>query len=157
MGENIFRNKKFESKLAKMAKRAKFEFKKELFNEMRDDLKCKTCDSMPRPDTKLWFCQNGHAICNNCYGGSKRCCAGGVSPSEVVQKLLKDLPIQCAWNGNGCNDVLTKDTLLQHEKNCVYRKINCPRIHCKDNVCFFNLMNHFDKKHVKHVLTTLLP
>ena len=125
-----------------MAKRAKLDYQ-----AIRDDLKCFKCSMMPRPESTLRFCPNRHTICGKCYGESLRCCDSEAVPCYLVDKILLDLPFECAATKFGCKKTFMKEDLLRHEKICGFRKITCPFVTCKAGVSFLNFMNHINQEH----------
>ena len=122
----------------------KTEFKKELFLKIKDRLRCFKCASLPRPESKFELCSNGHTVCSKCS-----CCSKTI-PNNVVNELLVDLdlPYQCAFGKYGCEELLKKDDLSEHEECCVFRRINCPDVDCKaKDVGFLELSDHVQEKH----------
>ena len=57
------------------------------------------------------------------------------------------LPYFCKNNKFGCEEILFKIELFDHEKKCQYQVVNCAEINCKDEVCILRYLDHFKEKH----------
>ena len=52
------------------------------------------------------------------------------SENAVLKTLMAQLPIYCKYKSNGCQEILMKEDMTNHEQGCVYRPIFCPEINC---------------------------
>ena len=66
---------------------------------------------------------------------------------ELFGELWCELPDFCTFETYGCQEVLMRDAMKKHERECLYRNINCPDIDCDAIVHFMNLQEHFDREH----------
>jgi hypothetical protein len=59
------------------------------------------------------------------------------------------LPLSCKFRKNGCNAVLTLESLLYHEVDCQFRQIFCPVCPVKEvpNIVFKKLEEHLTECH----------
>ena len=80
------------------------------------------------------YCKNGHEILCNL--------------GNLVKNLMSNLPQPCTNHKNGCEEILMKENLSQHELICDYQKINCAVVNCKnEDICYLTYLDHFDKAH----------
>ena len=115
-----------EKVVAKIRQEAERDLKKELFHQaIRKDYKCinPTCpgDRLPRPGDK------NLKKCSYCL-------------SEFFKNIQQFLPFQCQNTKYGCQEILEKEELFDHEKYCDYQKVHCPKIDCKTEIIFLNLL-----------------
>ena len=83
-----------------------------------------------------------------------RCSADGLlhNPDLTVSLSIETdnfLPYFCKNNKFGCEEILFKIELFDHEKKCQYQVVNCAEINCKDEVCILRYLDHFKEKHQK--------
>lgn len=117
--------------------------------------KCPVClDRVRSPAT---MCNNGHAICRQCKQLQQVCptCRGPFSRINPVflNTLMELLPAQCCNSCRGCDQVLSRDSLTNHELECHYRLEKCRVRGCSWNEEVTQLLDHVSKHHPKSLLT----
>ena len=101
-----------------------------------------------------------HPICQECKAKAEKCSCGKLISEEyckMTEKWLnvKDLKFNCANAKRGCKEVLGDNALEEHELECIYRLVLCPLnamanvTKCKAKVTFQNVIQHFEKQHIK--------
>ena len=108
-------------------------------------LECGVCYNIPS-STYMTLCQNGHVFCTKCRQRLAQC---GICQSDfenrpmsnVLQKILTSLQVDCKFKDFGCNEKMNLEGRDSHEKNCKFRNV------CKfaANGCssqFHNLIEH---------------
>ena len=73
------------------------------------------------------------------------------SDIPVLAKLMAQLPIYCKYEKNGCQGILMKEDMIDHEEVCVYRPINCADLKCTQKFIGMDsshgLMEHLTEVH----------
>lgn len=65
-----------------------------------------------------------------------------------MSEILRDtLPIPCKNARNGCEVVLFKEALEQHEEGCIFRNIYCAVYTCNEKPVFKDYIDHFKSEH----------
>jgi hypothetical protein len=111
--------------------------KKELVNELQDVFVCQNCESTPK-EGPIYTCDSGsHSTCNDCFEKLKiskcKCKADIKIRNEGLEKVRATLPLSCKFRKNGCNAVLSLESMLYHEVDCQWRQIFCPILSCSNN------------------------
>ena len=132
-------------------KRIKLEAKKELVRSIKglQSYVEKSCGTVS-------VCQN--PIYENSYKFRKICgkrCEQKFkvqgSDIPVLAKLMAQLPIYCKYEKNGCQEILMKEDMIDHEEVCVYRPINCADLKCTQKFIgvdsYHGLMEHLTEVH----------
>jgi hypothetical protein len=141
--------------VTKSASQIEMDLKKKLHNDFHEFLVCQNCTIIPK-EGPIYTCDSGkHATCNECFQISKVCkCKLQIkNRSDVLEKVRTTLPLACKFRKNGCNAVLSLESLLYHEVDCQWRTIFCPILDCNSNKrndtkIIFNLLeNHFTEHH----------
>ena len=135
--------------------------------EIRNDLICQICEGRPRPGESHWYrCLNLHLICEDCEADWAKCgCDEPISKNycKIIEKMLniKDLKFNCVSTKNGCQEVLTESALEEHESECIYRSIECPKVdvdlgitgktpkiirRCYEEFAFKDAFNHYKEE-----------
>eukprot|EP00093_Oithona_nana_P010013 10013.XXX_348729_349526_1 [CDS] Oithona nana genome sequencing. len=68
-----------------------------------------------------------------------------------LQTLKTHLPVFCSNKDRGCQEILMKEEMISHEKECVYRPINCPDLKCTAKVTYHGLLDHFTEVHKDYI------
>ena len=133
-------------KVQKMASEQKIDF---------EDLKCLDCRKLPNPGDKIYVCSNipGHSIrkfkykCEPCVLKNASCCSIKYQLDISFTKLFatKSNHSQCNFSGNGCQEEFLAQKA--HEKACIYQKVECPTMNCKEVVIFKDVDDHLDQDH----------
>jgi len=98
---------------------------------------CLDCMATYKQPDPAPVCGGGYHMCSNfdCLHRNQ-CCLPKKSKRFLeceLSKALRDmLPIPCFSASNGCGVVLFIEALEEHEKLCIFRKINCADYHCMD-------------------------
>jgi len=154
--------------------RIKFEVKKELMLSIRRDLKneiqvetnlpkCRQCRTECPSENFLKFFriyQCGTIICLDCLainngvnypykinGHNFRFNTNNIA-EIVLDKICAELPTFCKNEKFGCKAILMAENMLEHENECLFRKINCPYLVCTETVTFLGLLNHLERSHI---------
>ena len=53
----------------------------------------------------------------------------------------------CSNSKNGCQEEFL--ALKAHEKSCIYQKVPCPSVSCKEVITFKDVDNHMEQNHKK--------
>ena len=73
------------------------------------------------------------------------------SDIPMVAKLMAQLPVYCKYGENGCEEILMKEDMTDHEEVCVYRPINCADLKCTQKFIGMDsshgLMEHLTEVH----------
>ena len=127
--------------------------------EIRNDLNCQICQDHARHNNKKWYrCLNLHPICQRCKARKKCSCGQPISLEycKQTEKLLslKGLNFKCVNASRGCQEILARNALEEHKSVCKYRLVPCPWIamageKCRAEVTFQNVIQHFEKQHIK--------
>jgi E3 ubiquitin-protein ligase SIAH1 len=146
------------SNVTKSASQIEMDLKKKLHNEFHEFLVCQNCTVIPK-EGPIYTCDSGkHATCNECFQISKVCkCKLQIkNRSDVLEKVRTTLPLACKFRKNGCNAVLSLESLLYHEVDCQWRPIFCPILDCKSNdtKIIFNLLDTHLTEHHTDLLVT---
>ena len=129
---------------------ANFEAKSVMLKNMILELQCYLCKSVPSPfenGMNRYPCNDQHhLLCENCKEKCK--CGSNVinNPSKLIIKLYEDFPWYCGHFPNGCREIMLKEQLKSHEKNCIYKSVYCPLTSCGLKVPFNLLTEHIDTK-----------
>jgi len=117
--------------------------------DLRDELECPVCFKIPS-STPIYQCDQGHIHCKNCHPRLRTCpiCRIPLSISTralLAEKLLARLPMKCSYNG--CEEVMMKDLLAKHEKDCPFRNVRCPVYTCHLEFPVNDIIGHVDAAH----------
>jgi E3 ubiquitin-protein ligase SIAH1 len=147
-----------ESKTIKSQTQIETEMKKQLHNDLYDYLVCQKCQIVPKIGEIYVCAKNDHATCAACFMSTKVCkiCKTAITTqSKVLEQLRTRLPISCKNRKNGCQTVLTLDSLVYHEIDCEWRPIFCPDLSCKAETVIFNTLDqHLTDNHIYHNVPT---
>jgi E3 ubiquitin-protein ligase SIAH1 len=131
------------------------DLKKELHNDLYEFLVCQNCEAVPK-EGPIYTCDSGsHETCHNCIFKSKICkCNADIKVrNKGLEKVRNTLPLSCKFRKNGCNTILTLESLLYHEVDCQWRPILCPSLGCDSNysspakIIFNSFANHLTEHH----------
>lgn len=112
--------------------------------ELAKALECPCCYETPRPDTSVvGICKNGHTTCQPC--GSTIVDRSGPCPvcrhnsfnvikghklaTSIIQILATFIVFKCKHDH--CTTRLIGNMIVQHEKECSHKPIQCPRANCQ--------------------------
>lgn len=114
-----------------------------LVDDLKKLLECPCCLELPFPeDLSIGLCNNGHYVCLTCSSRillrTDRCplcrqpgfqiIRGFSFVVKTIQLLTNQLVYVCR-HGN-CNEQRSGNELLQHEKICRLKPVECPRLDC---------------------------
>ena len=68
-----------------------------------------------------------------------------------LQTLRTHLPEFCSNKDKGCQEILMKEEMINHDQECVYRPINCPDLKCTEKVTYHGLLDHFTEVHKDYI------
>merc|ERR1712062_780151 len=63
-----------------------------------------------------------------------------------LQTLMAQLPVYCKYKSYGCQEILMKEDMINHEQVCVYRPIYCAICNCA-GYTYHGLMEHVTQVH----------
>ncbi|KAG8271486.1 hypothetical protein J6590_061040 [Homalodisca vitripennis] len=122
---------------------------------IEETAKCPVCLDRVRSPTTL--CNNGHAICRQCKQLQKVCptCRAPFSRINPVflNTLMELLPSQCRNSSRGCDKVLSRESLADHELQCQYRLERCRVRGCSWHEEVTQLLTHVEGKHPESLLS----
>ena len=133
------------------AEKAVNDAKCEMLKNMISELQCYSCKSVPSPfenGMNRYVCdKRAHSLCENC---KIKCSCGSTvtqeEPSNLTKKLLEDLPWYCPHFVYGCQEIMSKDKLENHQSDCAYRPVFCPFYRCNEKLPFLKLNSHIEEK-----------
>lgn len=122
-------------------------------------LECFCCLELPKPGTTtVGICSNGHMTCQDCglrilknkdFGACPMCRENTfrVRPGHklavsIIQILTNNLLYNCEHPN--CNQQITGDHLVIHQKRCPFKPILCPKTECFEKE---PLANYFSGQH----------
>lgn len=140
--------------------------------KLKSLLICKQCNRLPRPGVDLYRCSSPQkcVLCIDCirHYNNQRKNPGCLScPFNVAYgyygehgsgySAIKDVIITsfasvynhhfCKFTLNGCKEELHVKDLKRHEDACIYQKVPCPLLHCKEDVIFNDVQLHIQMNH----------
>jgi len=134
-------------------------------------LACAVCGTTPS-STPLYGCELSHIVCTTCrsVGGSllscPRCGSQDINHHlTIAEELLeaeqkKNCLVFCPFKVEGCNTVTRKLTMNDHEEQCLFRPIKCPKAmfstSCSHVGPFCTIQQHGRDKHSLHHGVTVL-
>ena len=138
------------------------ELSQTLSQEIKDHMECPICLEIPK-STKIYQCENGHTVCEQCYSKStvKICplCRESMfktrslitellkKETEITKKIIKQY--LCKNSRHGCTKKLPTQIEIEHHESeeCVYRRIHCVELNCQIKVSFIHLFDHIHENH----------
>ena len=98
-------------------------------DKMRQELQCPICLKLPE-STPIYQCKSGHLICKDCAPKLNHCgvCRVRLQPSIrslIAEKMFTEFEVKCKFQKNGCDTESMMQTIFAHEKECLYRTIEC--------------------------------
>jgi len=118
---------------------AKLDLKRKLAditNPTLQALHCPICNELPR-QAPIFNCTRGHLICADCKPKVDTCplcrCPNITQRNQFAERLLATaldgLVLDCKNKDDGCTARDLAHKLVDHEKICVYRHVQCPARH----------------------------
>ena len=133
---------------------------------LKKKLKCYNCNVFPKLGSKIYICRTCQVYkCENCfidydkhiasyYTGCNNKIDFDPIITEVWSVLAKSNYKQsvesvnsfiCSHSENGCQEEFLAQKA--HEKACIYQKVSCPSMDCKESVIFKDMDVHLDQAH----------
>jgi len=122
-------------------------------DKFKSILECPVCFEVPRSKPIFHCVSNGHLICGNCHPKLAKCpkCRGplGNCRSLISENMLELVQLShvCKFSKEGCEVELTGDLLVNHEKKCHYRLVNCPDVNCGAKISLSKVLDHMSNDH----------
>jgi len=69
------------------------------------------------------------------------------SENVTWRTLMAQLPVYCKYKSNGCQEILMKEDMINHEQGCIYRPIFCADLNCTQKSTYHGLMEHATQAH----------
>ena len=117
---------------------------------LKNLLECPVCLTVPRK-APIFQCTRGHIVCGECKPNVTTCPQCQIPMdnirSLVSEKVLEQLPTSCKYVDHGCQVEMMRDVLVEHEKNCQNRIVNCVQLSCQQKVPLSSLLNHIGTNH----------
>ena len=134
---------------------------KELFEKIRTHWQCYACKVPPGPKERKdrYLClENYHLLCVDCKDSCP--CGSNVNMSgkscEFFAKMIDEFPwFHCCFYENGCRELLEEADYEDHRLSCIFQKVKCPRLRCKEKIMLKDLRDHFSAD-AKHSLKPIL-
>ena len=131
----------------------------------RNKFICKKCDRFPRPGVKLMRCAScKQLLCQNCCGEKCPLCQF-VSKNKKVSTFIEESELSdilagfkthpCVNVKNGClEEILANlDKLKDHDHNCIFQLVPCPKMDCTKTFIFKDLNQHLKEAHSSDVIS----
>ena len=131
----------------------------------RNKFICKKCDRFPRPGVKLMRCAScKQLLCQNCCGENCPLCQF-VSKNKKVSTFIEESELSdilagfkthpCVNVKNGClEEILANlDKLKDHDDNCIFQMVPCPKMDCTKTFIFKDLNQHLKEAHSNDVIS----
>ena len=128
---------------------------------LRTFLECPICFLVPR--TEIFSCINSHKICKSCYGklpgedGTKQCPHGGCDFDKPPRRardfeaMIDKSDCKLICSKPGCIQEMKKSEIKDHEAECVFRLVPCPKLSCKKMILFKNIVSHIKRNHKNRI------
>jgi len=128
--------------------RIKFEAKKELLRSIKGLQSSieKSCDNVLCCTNQYRDEYGDVASCYNRFKCKEKITVHNID-IPAVAKLMAQLPIFCKFEENGCQEILMKEDMIEHEQCCVYRPINCAHLKCTQKPTYSGFMDHLAEFH----------
>ena len=102
--------------------------------KLADTMCCPVCMDVPRPQTIIITCRNGHALDQDCRQHPGDPCVTCRDPimtrnqfaERLIQVALADYIVNCKFTTSGCGHSNVLGTIALHEEVCPYRDLRCP-------------------------------
>lgn len=95
-------------------------------------------------------CEEGHTICEKCFGKIERCPSCRSRKLSVrnraLEALVSELNVRCAYQVAGCKFKGESSEMRVHKQTCAYRPIKCP-FGCGHQCVKEQLVEHLIKHH----------
>jgi hypothetical protein len=118
---------------------------------LKNLLECPVCLTVPRK-APIFQCTRGHIVCGECKPNVMTCPQCQIPldniRSLVSEKVLEQLPTSCKYADHGCLVERMRDVLVEHEKHCQNRTVNCVGLACQQKVPLSSLLSHLGTDHV---------
>lgn len=119
--------------------------------ELKEDLECPVCKTIPRT-IPIYQCVQGHSHCKACHPKLQHCpvCRSAIGNIRALmtEKVIAKLPRTCKNYKIGCRQSeLIPRKMLEHEKVCQYRPIECVKPNCTSKFPMFMTLAHLARKH----------
>ena len=133
-------------------------------------MECCICKVLPRSKPIHLCTKNGCSpVCNSCFVKTNKLCPScrdpGMQPNayagRLADKLLSVTIVTCIYSIAGCTVELIGKDIIEHERQCEFRDINCIGIHrgylvsvasCKQHVPIKHLMAHVKANKCAHFM-----
>jgi hypothetical protein len=116
-----------------------------MLENLASSLECPVCLEVPQTGP-ISQCDNGHLLCNPCRMKLKDCpvCKKRlrINRNLTAEKILEHLPIKCQFSIHGCTKNVRNEDRSEHEKECQFRQVFCPKNLCKQKISISKLMDH---------------
>ena len=113
--------------------------------------KCKAVPGITQEQQNRYTCVNeSHQLCEKCKSVCQCGSVVGKRPNPTTKKLLKDLPVYCPHYKNGCRQIFVQtqaESLDDHQQGCLFNKVFCPDLSCKEKVLFKDVIEHLKQVH----------
>jgi hypothetical protein len=118
---------------------------------LKNLLECPVCLRVPRK-APIFQCTRGHIVCGECKPNVRTCPQCRIPMdnirSLVSEKVLEQLPTSCKYADHGCQVERMREVLVEHEKHCQNRLVNCVDLECQQKVPLSSLLSHLGTDHV---------
>ena len=71
----------------------------------------------------------------------------GIQTVKKTTTLMDLLPVFCQYKSKGCQEILMREDMGNHENGCLYRPISCPYFNCGAQTTYVGHMDHMTQSH----------
>lgn len=91
--------------------------------------KCPVCRQIPKAE--VFQCPKGHSFCLFCILDRKTCPVCNIKiygyklglygvRNYLAESLLDQMKFECRWKDHGCQTLITRSKISEHENSCIY-------------------------------------
>lgn len=121
-------------------------------------MECPCCFEFPKtgPRNEIGLCENGHVTCFRCFEQVMRtqkecpscrnknfCLSTSHYAVNGIFTILSAVA-KYSCSHQGCSIQIVGPSIVEHETNCSFKPLKCPKLGCKESVPLFSFM---DKQH----------
>ena len=125
-----------------------------LLENIIETMQCFKCQAVPGLAKELqnrYSCvDKSHQLCESCKASCECGSVVGKCPNPTIKQMLIDLPVYCLHYNNGCRQIFVQtqaESMDDHQKGCIFRKVFCPDLRCKKKVLFKDVVEHLKQVH----------
>ena len=132
---------------------------------IRTMIQCPFCFAIPT-NKKFFSCTSSHKICEHCYDRlrpapnnkkdlRRRCPMGDCLYSDPPQRNIEieemirnyELEVNCKYYHDGCQVLDLRPAMVEHERRCGCREVECPNSECDTRLHVRQILSHIKEVH----------